>query len=81
MSVDSAGTAETVDTADLSVDNGEENANNAGPRRRSPRNKKLKFDNFKGMQGSGSDENYKVGPHGGAYRGKAAMKNAPSSAV
>eukprot|EP00984_Skeletonema_dohrnii_P035678 scaffold35746_cov189-Skeletonema_dohrnii-CCMP3373.AAC.2 len=54
---------------------------NETPRRKSPRQKKLLKPNFKGMQGSGSDEHYKVGRLGGAYSGKATMKRAPKSAV
>ncbi len=57
------------------------NNSNATPRRKSKRQKKLRKPNFKGMQGTGSDEHYKVGPYGGSYRGKSAMKRAPKSAA
>ena len=76
-SIESAATVETVDTIDtVSVDSD----SNISPRR-SSRKKKLLKPNFKGMTGSGSDEHYKVGRHGGVYRGKGAKKRAPKSAV
>ena len=56
------------------------NAEKESPRRRSPRNKKLKYDTFRGMQGAGSDEHYKLGRSGGKYMSPAARKNAPKSA-
>ena len=71
MSTDSTGTVETVETID---------SNESPTRRVSPRNKQLKYQSFKGMQGSGSDEHYKLGKNGGAYKGKGTMKNAPKSA-
>ena len=93
-SIESAATVETVDTTESfdldtgipigasdSSSNGNVNDSNATPRRKSKRQKKLRKPNFKGMQGSGSDEHYKVGPYGGSYRGKSAMKNAPKSAA
>ena len=57
------------------------NDGNETPRRKSTRQKKLRKPNFKGMQGSGSDEHYKVGRLGGLYSGKSAMKRAPKSAA
>ena len=60
-SIETAATVETVDTIDtVSIDSD----SNISPRR-SSRKKKLLKANFKGMTGSGSDEHYKVGRHGG----------------
>eukprot|EP00985_Skeletonema_marinoi_P030335 scaffold31682_cov212-Skeletonema_marinoi.AAC.3 len=94
-SIESAATVETVDTIDTVDDNtgipeaigtgvsdsSSKDNSNETRRRKSPRQKKLLKPNFKGMQGSGSDEHYKVGRLGGAYSGKATMKRAPKSAV
>ena len=89
-SIESAATVETVDTTEsfdldtgipIGASDSNSNDNNETPRRKSTRHKKLRKPNFKGMQGSGSDEHYKVGPYGGSYRGKSAMKRAPKSAA
>ena len=58
--------------SDTVADSAESTESNT-TRRRSPREKNLKYDTFKGMQGSGPDEHYKVGKYGGGYI-KAAMK-------
>ena len=81
-SIESTDIVAIVDTIDL-TEKPEDNdiaSSNESPRRRSPRKRKLKYETLKGMQGSGSDEHYKIGRSGGAYKGKGAMKNAPKSA-
>jgi len=72
---------ETVDSTGIPEPIGGDNRSNRRlnsnetSRRKSPKQKKLLKQNFKGMQGSGSDEHYKLGRCGGAYRGKPTMKS------
>lgn len=71
-----------IDVSDSSSDNANVNDNKTEtPRRKSTRQKKLRKPDFKGMQGSGPAERYKVGRLGGLYSGKSAMKRAPKSAA
>ena len=92
-SLDSAATAETVDTSDdetlqhgsppsapsaVASSNGVND--NSNPPRRTSRKRKLRRPDFKGCQGVGTSEKYKIGVLGGCYRGKSGMKRAPKSA-